>query len=188
MNRHLLALFAIAALFLSACKDTPKDEGFGDEAGIGNTDLGIGNLNDPTLNNGTTPWGNEGGILNGADAFGTRITGWQFPTVYFAYDSDNLGQSGITTLNATASYLQENPTVGVIIEGNSDDRGTEEYNRALGERRAISVRNFLTAKGISEARFKTISYGEDRPAVQGSGEGAWAKNRRAELLPVRLNP
>ena len=83
---------------------------------------------------------------------------------------------------AVADYLKANPQAAVRVEGNCDERGTEEYNRALGDRRSIAVREELIRLGIDSGRVDTLSYGEDKPAVTGSGEGVWSKNRRAEFI------
>ena len=80
-----------------------------------------------------------------------------------------------------AAFLKSNPNLVLVIEGHCDERGTEEYNRALGERRAIAVENKMREQGVDLASIRTVSYGEDKPAVTGSGESAWSQNRRAEL-------
>lgn len=106
--------------------------------------------------------------------------------VYFDFDKDSVKSSEQPKLDAAAKFMKEHPDLGMIIEGNCDDRGTEEYNRALGERRAIAVRNALQALGANDANMKTISYGKDRPAVQGTSEDARAKNRRGEFVPAKM--
>lgn len=100
-------------------------------------------------------------------------------TVLFAFDSYALDETGRQTLGLQAEWLARYPNVGVTVEGHADERGTREYNLALGERRANAARNFLAAQGIPGARLNVISYGKERPAVEGSGESAWAQNRRA---------
>jgi peptidoglycan-associated lipoprotein len=98
--------------------------------------------------------------------------------VFFDFDKSVIKAEGQTTLQRQADWLKKYPNVTVTIEGHCDERGTREYNLALGERRATSVRNALVALGIPTARIKTISYGKERPAVLGSNEAAWAQNRR----------
>jgi peptidoglycan-associated lipoprotein len=83
------------------------------------------------------------------------------------------------TLDRQAGWLAKYPAVAVQLAGNCDERGTEEYNLALGQRRANAARDYLVAKGVNSGRVTTISYGKDRPAVAGSDEEAWAKNRNA---------
>ncbi|MDD5726971.1 MAG: peptidoglycan-associated lipoprotein Pal [Victivallales bacterium] len=116
----------------------------------------------------------------------TPVRNVSLPTIYFAYESSVIGMSERQKLQQVAQYLKSNSEFGLIIEGNCDERGSAEYNRALGERRAIAVRDYLMSSGINAERFKTISYGEDRPAVKGSSETAYAKNRRADLVLARM--
>lgn len=101
---------------------------------------------------------------------------------YFEFDSSNLTPAAISAVNAHIAVLQRNNEY-IRLEGHTDERGTREYNMALGERRANSVRDYMVANGISSARIETISYGEERPVAYGSGEANWAANRRVELKP-----
>ncbi len=103
-------------------------------------------------------------------------------TVNFDFDSAELTVSARSTLNRQAAFLSLNPDLMIVIEGHADERGTREYNLALGDRRATAVRDYLVAKGINSARVRTVSYGKERPAVAGSDEAAWAKNRRAATV------
>ncbi|MCG6880785.1 MAG: peptidoglycan-associated lipoprotein Pal [Deltaproteobacteria bacterium] len=98
--------------------------------------------------------------------------------IYFDYDRSNLKPEAQQVLREKADFLRANPSYSVLIAGNCDDRGTEEYNLALGERRAMSAKKFLVALGISPDRIKTISYGELRPADPANNPVAWALNRR----------
>ena len=108
-------------------------------------------------------------------------------TVYFDYDSANLTPAATTALDANSEQLLQLPDTVVQIAGHCDERGTQEYNLALGERRAQAVRNHLRQLGVPGGRLVTISYGEESPAVPGSGEEAWARNRRCEFLRANLN-
>jgi peptidoglycan-associated lipoprotein len=99
--------------------------------------------------------------------------------VLFGLDSYDLDDSARSTLDAQAAWLARNGQVRVTIEGHADERGTREYNLALGERRALAVRDYLAARGVSATRMNTISYGKERPEVEGQDEGSWARNRRA---------
>ena len=103
-------------------------------------------------------------------------------TVYFGFDSSELAGEAQATLDRQAAFLNVNPTIVVIIEGHADERGTREYNLVLGDRRAVAVRDYLLAKGLNAARVRTVSYGKERPAVSGSNEESWAKNRRAATV------
>ncbi len=101
--------------------------------------------------------------------------------IYFNYDSAELSAAARNILRAKAGWLQDHPDPRIIIEGHCDERGTSEYNLALGEQRAMSAKKYLISLGISPARMQTISYGEERPAVMGTGESVWSKNRRAHF-------
>ncbi|MCF8496709.1 MAG: peptidoglycan-associated lipoprotein Pal [Alphaproteobacteria bacterium] len=99
--------------------------------------------------------------------------------VLFGYDRYDLEAGARTTLEAQANWLMQYPNLNATIEGHADERGTREYNLALGERRANSVKNYLIAFGVDPRRINTISYGKERPAVGGADESSWAQNRRA---------
>lgn len=102
-------------------------------------------------------------------------------TVYFALDSSALDDLARATLDRNAKLMRDNSAWTVTIAGHCDERGTVEYNQALGERRANSVRDYLVAAGVPESRLRTVSYGKEVPAVDGHDESAWSKNRRAEF-------
>ncbi len=99
--------------------------------------------------------------------------------VFFDTDSSQLTMAARTTLENQAAWLSQYTNLGVVIEGHCDERGTREYNLALGERRANAAKNYLVALGISPSRITTVSYGKERPAVPGANESAWAQNRRS---------
>jgi peptidoglycan-associated lipoprotein len=104
--------------------------------------------------------------------------------VYFAFNSYDLSPEARTILGRKADVLRQQTSLKVIIEGHCDERGTEEYNLALGERRAQAAYKYLSTLGVNPAQLETISYGEERPAVSGHGEAAWAQNRRCEFRLV----
>lgn len=121
------------------------------------------------------------------DGFGARIEGVKFQPLYFPYDANTISSNEENKVAAVAQYLLGHPEAGVVIEGYCDERGTEEYNRALGERRALAASEMLIdIYGIESTRVKTVSYGEERPAVTGTGDAVWSKNRRDEFVPVYL--
>ncbi len=103
-------------------------------------------------------------------------------TVYFDFDKSNLKASETPKLDAVAEAMKSLTADALRVEGHCDERGTEEYNRALGERRALSIREYLVMKGMNPALIDTISFGKDRPVDPGHNETAWAKNRRGELI------
>ena len=103
-------------------------------------------------------------------------------TVYFGYDSSALSDDAQATLMRQAGFLRGNPSLTVTIEGHCDERGTREYNLALGERRATAARDYLLAQGVDPARIRVISYGKERPVASRSTEQSWSKNRRAATV------
>jgi len=102
--------------------------------------------------------------------------------VFFDYDSSSVKPDGRTVLNRQAAWLKQYGSVAITIEGHCDERGTREYNLALGERRANAVKDYLVAQGISPSRVKTISYGKERPVALGSNEAAYTQNRRGVTM------
>ena len=125
----------------------------------------------------------NGGIVPGSDAdFRRSVTS---NTVLFGTDQFDIDATARGILDNQAEWLARHPQVRVTIEGHCDERGTREYNLALGDRRANAAKNYLAARGVDAARMTTISYGKERPAALGSDEESWAQNRRA--VSVVLN-
>jgi peptidoglycan-associated lipoprotein len=112
----------------------------------------------------------------------TTITSSNFEPVFFDFDSYALRDDARAGLDRDAKVLRDNPEVRITIEGHCDERGTVEYNQALGERRAQAAREYLVAAGINGSRIELISYGKERPFDEGHDEAAWAKNRRAHFV------
>lgn len=102
--------------------------------------------------------------------------------VYFEFDSNSINADQLDALNADGAYLIENKSTQLVIEGNCDERGTADYNLALGELRAINVKKYLVNLGVDSGRITTVSYGSQRPLFPGSDEASWAANRRADLV------
>lgn len=117
----------------------------------------------------------------------TQITpgtsGIEFGDVFFDYDESRLRPDALTTLSNNGKLLLDDPRMSVVLEGHCDERGTVEYNLALGERRARAARSYLVDYGVESSRVTTISYGEERPFVLGHDESAWAQNRRVHFVP-----
>lgn len=156
------ALIAMAAL--AAC-DT-NSTGTGATSGMGGT-AGTGEFPNATAGS------NEDLVSNIGDR------------VFFAYDSSTLDGESQSTLARQAAWLQQHSGVNVTVEGHCDERGTREYNIALGERRAYAAKKFLVSQGVNPSRISTVSYGKERPAVVGSDEASWAQNRRAVTVVVQ---
>jgi peptidoglycan-associated lipoprotein len=124
-----------------------------------------------------TPLGER---AEGSNFFGSGVSRGQFPAVYFAYDSFEVASAEESKIAQVAGAVKSS-SKNLIVAGFTDDRGTQEYNRGLGERRALAVRQALIAAGVPAGRIQTVSFGSEMPADPGSGESAWALNRRAEF-------
>jgi len=153
MMNKLFAVFA-AVFFLAACEMGPSGSGGADGSG--------GGAGGPVR-----PGSQEDLAANVGDR------------VFFGYDSSVLTSEGQRTLERQAAWLKQYSATSVTVEGHCDERGTREYNLALGERRASAAKKYLVSQGISANRISTISYGKERPAVVGSDESAWSQNRRS---------
>lgn len=110
-----------------------------------------------------------------------RERGW-IRDAFFAFDASTLDEGAQGALRQSATWLRQNPELRIRIEGHCDERGTEQYNLALGDRRADTAASYLVALGVDRSRISTVSYGEERPFEEGSNESAWAQNRRAHLV------
>jgi peptidoglycan-associated lipoprotein len=153
---------------------SPKDQG---PAGI-NTGTKLPPEQQPIGDPAPPGGGNQSPKWSNPDNFNEDRASLAAHTVYFDFDSSVVKSSEKSNVEAAAAYLKANPNVGLRIEGNCDERGTEEYNRALGERRALAARELIVASGVEADRVVTVSFGKDKPAVSGHDEAAWAKNRR----------
>jgi len=177
---------ASALVLLAACSSTPEESLSGATGGgAGANGSGI----EGSALGGGSPTDITGSELAGAVAPGTQE---DFEVnvgdrVFFGFDSTVLDEAGRTTLDRQAAWLQQYPSVTVTIEGHADERGTREYNLALGERRANAAKNYLVALGIDPGRLLTISYGEERPVDPAHDETAWQQNRRAVTVVNLVN-
>jgi peptidoglycan-associated lipoprotein len=163
--RILLSLVACA---LAACSTSRSGAGGADSDYVTGTPLG-------------TPLPDR---VEGASFLGSNVDRGQFSPVRFAFDSSAVSASERPKVQAVAQFMKEHGST-VIIAGFTDERGTPEYNRGLGERRALSVREELIRMGVNGGRVQTVSFGAEMPADSASNEAAWAKNRRAEFGVVR---
>jgi peptidoglycan-associated lipoprotein len=121
---------------------------------------------------------------DGVSYMSDNVDKTKFPAVHFAFDSYSVDPNDEATLQSVAQFLQANPNT-VIIAGFTDERGTPEYNRGLGERRAEAVRDYLLHAGVDNGKIQTVSFGAEMPVDPDSNEDAWAKNRRAEFGVVK---
>lgn len=161
-TRALLMLAAVATL--TACSsdeeaavDTSMPAATG---GLAGSEYGTAGVN------GVTPGTQQDLVVNVGDR------------VFFGYDQTDLTPEARGTIERQAAWLKQYPNLSITIEGHADERGTREYNLALGERRASAIKNYLMSQGVDSSRVQTISYGKERPAVPDSTAGAWSQNRR----------
>lgn len=157
-----LLTVTVAALLLAACSSTENGaELYGDVSGGWQDDVDVTSLS--------------------ATALTKKLKKTGADVVYFSFNDSGLDSEAKATLRTQAEWLKENPKALIVIEGRCDERGTREYNLALGDQRANAARSYLIAQGISANRIRTISYGKDKPLPDalGSNEEAWAKNRSA---------
>ena len=168
--KFFISIFMV--LFVAACATTPKDSA--DSSGSGSSSSGSDVASEGTI---TETAGS--GIISGSQEDLIVNVG---DRVFFGYDSSDLDSDALELLQDQVAWLKQNSDVTVTIEGHCDERGTREYNLALGEKRAQAVKNYLIGLGINPDRVSTISYGKERPAVVGSNDGAWAQNRRSVTL------
>jgi len=103
-------------------------------------------------------------------------------TVFFDYNSDSLSSDGQKTLDNQVKWLKDNSDARITIEGHCDQRGSKEYNYALGKKRAVAAKKYLIDQGVNSSKIRVVTYGKDRPAVKGEGEEVWSKNRRAIVV------
>jgi peptidoglycan-associated lipoprotein len=156
LTTKILAMLSAVAL-LAACETAPNSNGGANGAGGAN---GMG---------ANGPMGSGNGEL--APGVSDRV--------FFDYDSSVIRSDGQDVLQKQADWLKSHSSTSVTVEGHCDERGTREYNLALGERRANAAKNYLVSLGVEKSRIQTTSYGKERPAVVGSDESAWSQNRRA---------
>jgi peptidoglycan-associated lipoprotein len=168
------ALMIVAALALAACNNPRRggDDG-GGGWGAGGAGMGMGGI-------GTTALGDPNDPTSIAH-FNQRIG----DTVRFTTDSSDLSPESQNILRGQAAWLNANPAFAVLIEGHADERGTREYNIALGERRANAVRQFLAQQGVSAGRIRTVSFGKERPVEACAEQRCWDLNRRAQTVVSR---
>ena len=172
LNCVLLLIFSVA--FLAACEGTTgttKDDSTVSSSGSGSSSSESATT---SATGSGSSW--AGHPLDDPDSLLAKRT------VFFEYDESVILDADRPILEAHAQYLSQNPGAAITLEGHTDERGTREYNLALGEQRAISVRQFMSLLGASGQQMRTVSYGEERPAALGHNEEAWAQNRRVEII------
>ena len=167
-NRLGTAAFLVAgSLAMSACASKAPKQLPPDPAGIGSS----------------SDTGSQAGVVPGSQADFVAVMNGQ-DTIYFDTDRYNVDSVDAAALQTQAQWLARYPNKRATIEGHADERGTRDYNLALGERRANSAKNYLVSIGVDPSRLTTVSYGKERPIALGSDEASWAKNRRAVTVTI----
>jgi peptidoglycan-associated lipoprotein len=178
MQKNIIVLIALAAAVLatgcSSQKPRPQPSNASQSAPSSS------DVTQTAADNGANAQGAQGSA--GTEAEGPGGAQLQNRTIYFDFDSSEIKSDYDSLITAHARYLAANPKMRVRIEGNTDERGSREYNIGLGERRAQAVRRALMLQGVNESQITTVSYGEERPAVTGHTEEAWSRNRRASIV------
>ena len=177
MHRMIAVLLLVLACALTACKSNPSKPAEA-EAGTANAGAEGSGATNP----------NASGSGGDDEIAGPQAGLLAKRTVYFEFDSSEIKGDGTDIVAAHAKYLASNAAARVRLEGHTDERGSREYNIGLGERRAQAVRRALLLQGAADAQISTVSYGEERPAVAGHDETAWAKNRRVEIVYLGAAP
>lgn len=193
LNKTLITLLISSSLLL-ACSDDKKPISVADGMPK-TTNSGLNGASTSGLNNAGNINGQGLTGMNGMNAGDTGTIGSdgeyndpnspQAKVIYFMLDSSEVQPDFVPIVNAHAQYLVANPSIHIILEGNTDERGSREYNVALGEQRATSVANMMKAQGVSDSQLQTVSYGEEKPAAMGSDESSWEQNRRVEIVYTR---
>jgi peptidoglycan-associated lipoprotein len=187
MNKYVkLGLLSVLSLSLVACSDPPVDDSAKSTVIDGNAGMGGGMGGYGT--NGSMSSGSLGAMdLNSLGALAALedeknyAVGGVEPTIYFGLDSFGVEGQGNSVVTHYAKYLNTNPKLIVSLEGHCDERGSSDYNMALGERRSKAVKDALVMAGVQASRIRTVSFGEEKPAAEGHDEVSWSKNRRVEL-------
>jgi peptidoglycan-associated lipoprotein len=178
MQKLLSLLLVVTVVALGACAHKPpKDTGQ-----TGASEAPAGALANGAGANGATGGAGAG---TGEDVAGPQEGILAQRIIYFAFDSSDISGDGMALVTAHAHYLVSHPMMHVRLEGNTDERGSREYNIGLGERRAQAVRRAMLLQGVAETQLSTVSYGAERPQVDGHDDAAWAKNRRVVLNYVQ---
>lgn len=177
-NRGLLALIAAGLILVGCASTTPEEDTSTDTSLDTDTVETVDRTPQVPVEPDPTITADDKVVISKGPGMGTETLDGVF---YFDFDQAIVKRSGHMELDKHAKVLKENRGFRVRLEGHADARGTREYNLALGERRANAIRAYLTAEGASRSQIEVISYGEEKPAVSGTGESVWAQNRRVAI-------
>ena len=167
-SKMALIALAVASLAFSGCGGKKDDATMSGHAGMSDQEMSSAQ--------------NDSAGTAGTQAAENMVAKPSTNSVYFAFDSATIDAAGQAVLSEYATWLNANADVSITVEGNCDERGSREYNLALGDRRANSVRSALVANGVDAGRIDTVSFGEERPVCSRSGEACWAQNRHGDIV------
>jgi len=175
MNKNLMIILIFAA-FLFACESTPEKAD--DAVTVEDQGTSLSDADDSEAQ----AYATEDDDRSGMSSLDDPTSLLSVRIIYFEYDSSDVKSEDRTTVEAHTAYLVENPDTIITLEGHADERGSREYNLALGERRALTVKRQMTLIGASPDQIRTVSYGEERPTIDDHDDYSWSQNRRVEII------
>lgn len=177
MSIRLLLVLSLVGLLYGCSNEQVKEE-----QPVTVEDLSTAANAEGTDDSSAQAYGTDDSSTSGFDALDDPQSALSVRIIYFEYNSNEIRSEYRSTIEAHAAYLSQNPTTSITLEGHADERGSREYNLALGESRALAVKQQLTLLGASSSQIRLVSYGEERPAIDGHDEYSWQQNRRVEIL------
>lgn len=176
MSIRLLLVLSLVGLLFGCSKDQVKEE-----EPVPVEDLNV-NVPEPTDDSNAQAYGTDGSSTSGFSQLDDPQSALSIRVIYFEYNSNEISSEYRSAIEAHSAYLSQNPETSITLEGHADERGSREYNLALGESRAQAVKRQMLLLGASSSQIRLVSYGEERPAIDGHDESSWQQNRRVEIL------
>ena len=178
MSIRLLLVLSLVGLLYGCSNEQVKEE-----EPVAVEDLSSSSANaEGTENSGAQAYGTDDSSTSGFDTLDDPQSALSIRIIYFEYNSNEISSEYRSAIEAHAAYLSQNPSTSITLEGHADERGSREYNLALGESRALAVKQQMLILGTSSSQIRLVSYGEERPAIDGHDESSWQQNRRVEIL------
>ncbi len=178
MSIRLLLVVSLAGLLFGCSNEQVKEE---EPVTVEDLSSNAANVN-VTDESGAQAYGTDDNSTSGFDALDDPQSALSIRIIYFEYNSNEISSEYRSAIEAHAAYLSQNPSTTITLEGHADERGSREYNLALGESRAQAVKQQMLILGASSSQIRLVSYGEERPAIDGHDESSWQQNRRVEIL------
>lgn len=178
MSIRLLIALGLASLLFACSSEKVKED---DPVVVEDLSSSVSD-SDASDESGAQAYATDDSSTSGFDALDDPQSALSIRIIYFEYNSNEISSEYRSAVEAHAAYLSQNPTTTVTLEGHADERGSREYNLALGESRAQAVKRQMLVLGASSSQIRLVSYGEERPAIDGHDESSWQQNRRVEIL------